>query len=112
MDNPDGRKYFLACKNHRSVFYESLLLYLNSTDIYTDMLTFCCEQDHSFNLILSKIAEKFFNVMAKNFVSETNSTTHSLKKRKSKVAKHNKDNSSLIHRNCYLVFILFCCTLT
>ena len=95
MDNPDGQKYFLACKNHRSVFYECLLLYLNSTDTCTDMLTFCCEQDHSFNLILRKIAEKFFNVVAKNFVSETNSTTHSLNKRKPKAVKHKKDNSKI-----------------
>ena len=48
---------------------------------YLEPLAFC---DHSFQTMVKEIGEKFFNIMAKNFVSEINSITHSNRKRKSK----------------------------
>ena len=82
MDNIESRKLFLASKMHRSVFIQFLLIHMKSADKYENMFTFKCVAEHPFQSILEKVGEKFFNVMAKNFVSETNSTTHRLKKRK------------------------------
>ena len=57
---------------------------MKSSDRYNAMFELECASHHQFEKILTKVIEKFFNVMAKNFVSETNSVTHSLKKRKPK----------------------------
>ena len=76
-------KMFFASKNHRSVFHVCYITYLKSHDKFGEIFNFKCLKDHSFAEYLKKISEKFFNVMAKNFVSELNSVTHSLKKRKS-----------------------------
>ena len=83
MDNIESKKEFMASKNHRSVFHFCYITYLKSRDKFGEILNFKCLNDHSFEIFLKQISEKFFNVMAKNFVSETNSVTHSLKKRSS-----------------------------
>ena len=48
------------------------------------MLTVKCEKNDQFEIIRKNVCENFFNVMAKNFVSETNPLTHSKKKDDSK----------------------------
>ena len=49
--------------------------------------SFVCEESQ----ILKTVSDKFFNVMAENFVSETNFIIHSLKNRKAKTLKLNRD---------------------
>ena len=82
MDNAESKKEFMASKNHHSVFNACYITYLQSRDKFGDLLKFRCLNDHSFENFFKQISEKFFNVMAKNFVSETNSVTHSLKETK------------------------------
>ena len=83
MDNAESKTEFLASKNHRAIFHVCYITYLKSRNKFDELFSFKCMNDHLFETFLKKISEKFFNVMAKNFVSETNSVTHSLKKRKS-----------------------------
>ena len=87
MDNVESKKQFLASKHHWSVFIKFGLIYLKSTDKYDRILSSKCVEDHPFTSILEKIVGKSFNVMVKNFVSETNSVTHSLAKQKMKKVK-------------------------
>ena len=68
---------------------------MKSSDKYENMFAFKCVKDHPFQSILEKVSEKFFNVMAKNFVSETNSVTHTTEKRKSKTKKLTPANAKI-----------------
>ena len=83
MDNDDCKSYLLACKYQRPVFVKCLLTHIKDSDTYSGILATTCTKHHSFSTIINRVAEKFFNVMVKNFVSEVNSTTHANKKRKS-----------------------------
>ena len=82
MDNTDSKSYFLSCKSQRPVFVKCILIYIKDNESYDGILKATCILEHSFEEIVKGVAEKFFNVMAKNFVSEVNSITHSNRKRK------------------------------
>ena len=83
MDNNDSKSYFLLCKSQLAVFVKCLFIHIKDNDTYSDILKTSCMRDHSFETIIKSVAETFFNVIAKNFVSDVNSITHSNKKRKS-----------------------------
>ena len=51
---------------------------------YNAVLDMKCTDNNSFEVILRNVGEKFFNTMAKNFVRDINSITHSQKLRGSK----------------------------
>ena len=95
IDNIESKKYFLSCKAHRSVFFKCLLIHMKSNDKFENMFAFKCVNDHPFESMLEKVSEKFFNLMAKNLVSETNSVTHSTKKRKPKAKKLTPANAKI-----------------
>ena len=81
MNNDDSKSYFLKCKVHRPVFTGCFNWFVRNSDDYLFLLGMKCSNDHSFELMIKKIAEKFFNVMATNFVKDINSDIHSKKKR-------------------------------
>ena len=84
MDNSDSKSYFLSCKLQRPVFSKCLKWYVENKGKYNAVLDMKCTDNHSFEVILQNVGEKFFNSMAKNFVNDINSITHSQKKRGSK----------------------------
>ena len=51
------------------------MCYIQSNLKYSGMLTVKCEKNGPYEIILKNASEKFFNVIAKKFVSETNSLT-------------------------------------
>ena len=84
MDNSNSKAYFLACKSQRLVFVKCLFIYIENNNSYSGLFRTTCIRDHSFQTMVKETAEKFFNVMTKNFVSEINSITNNNKKRKPK----------------------------
>ena len=72
----------MSCKSQRPIFVKCILIYIKDNESYDGILKATCILEHSFEEIVKGVAEKFFNVMAKNFVSEVNSITHSNRKRK------------------------------
>ena len=91
MDNDESKSYFLSCKSHRHVFVKYLFIYVKDNDRYSGIFKATCTLEHSLQIIVKGIAEKYFNVMAKNFASESNSITHSKKKRMSKTVSGNSN---------------------
>ena len=81
MDNNDTKSYFLSCKSLRAVFVKCLFIHMKDSDTYSSILKTSYIRDYSFETISKSVAEKFFNVVAKNLVSDVNSITHSNKKR-------------------------------
>ena len=65
MDNKDSKTYFLACKSHRPVFINCVLVFMKASDRYNAMFELECASHHQFEKISTKVIEKFFNVMAK-----------------------------------------------
>ena len=59
--------------------------------------------NHSFEVILRNVGEKFFNTIAKNFVNDINSITHTQKKRGSKT-KLSSANSKIRNKHEHFIY--------
>ena len=81
MDNEEAKACFLSCKLQRKVFLNVVLTEVESDSKYCEILNVSCMENHSFRGNFVCVVETFFNVMAKNFASDINSTVHVNKKR-------------------------------
>ena len=95
MENSEAKSVFVSSKMHRSVFVSIVHAQAIDDTKYVDILETSCLRNHRFGGLSSKILSKFFNVMCKNFVSEVNSTVHTLKKRRKKDDKPNRQSAKI-----------------
>ena len=95
MNNDEAKSYFLSCKHQRKVFIKIVIKEIENDQKHSGILQVTCMDNHSFENILVRIVEKFFNVMAKNFASEINSKAHVAKKRSSQKDKPSPSNTKI-----------------
>ena len=77
----DTFKFLMSPNNPWSVFSEYFLQFVHDNSELEAMLTTACKAEHSFSKYMKKMTAMFFNIMAKNYVSELNDTIHKAKKR-------------------------------
>ena len=81
MENIEAKSTFMSSKMHRRVFNFVVQEKIKDDDRYIDILKTTCLQNHLFVDLFTKVVNKFFNCMCKNFASEINSNVHRNKKR-------------------------------
>ena len=87
------KSLFFSFDYPRDVFVESFIRFVHFSESGNVIADTTCEAEHQYLELLSKIAIKFFNCVAKNFVSEVNSKIHAEKKRTKKVTENGKEKS-------------------
>ena len=75
---------FYHARHQRKVFIKIVIKKIENDQKHSGILHVMCMDNHSFKNVLVHIVAKFFNVMAKNFVSEINSKAHVAEKRSSR----------------------------
>jgi hypothetical protein len=92
FDGKDVQKTFLAFDSPRNVFVKTLVRKVESTPEAEAILNQKCDDAHDFMSFVPSIATKFFNCMAKNFISSVNDSIHASRKRAAKPA--SKENAA------------------
>ena len=80
-NNSDAFKFLLATSKPRDVFTKYILNLIDESNCLTSITNSTCRSGHHFALYGSKVSDILFNVIAKNYVSELNSSIHAGKKR-------------------------------
>ena len=95
----DKRKsLFFSFECPRDVFVGSFIKFMFTSESRKAIVSVTCEVKHQYLDLLRKIGVKFFNCIAKNFVTEMNSKIHEEKKRTKKNTGNNTKEKSISKR--------------
>ena len=80
-DSNDAFNLLLSSSNPRTLFTEFFITILEDNDSMTETLKTSCGNGHTFLTFAKRAVSTFFNLMAKNYVSNMNDQIHAGKKR-------------------------------
>ena len=78
--NSESFSLLLTSPNPRSVFTTYFSNLIEESNCVTSIMTTACRGGHKFQIYVRKLTDILFNLMAKNYVSELNSSIHANKK--------------------------------
>ena len=82
-----AKSFLLSCKNPQATFAKALEKILPEKEETSAILESSCSNGHKFGPLFDELARRYFNIFAKNIVSEENSDIHKGKKRPKKEEK-------------------------
>ena len=80
-NNSESFSLLMKFSNPRNVFTTYFLNLIEESNCLDPIMTTACKSEHKFQIYVQKVPDILFNLMAKNHVSELNSSIHVNKKR-------------------------------
>ena len=80
-NNSESFSLLMKFSNPRNVFTTYFLNLIEESNCLDPIMTTACKSEHKFQIYVQKVSDILFNLMAKNHVSELNSSIHVNKKR-------------------------------
>jgi hypothetical protein len=81
LNDFETEQLFISFSDHRSIFSGLLAKRIENSGNLGDIFSASCNSGHPFYTFIPTIANKFFHVVIKNFMSERNDAIHASRKR-------------------------------
>ena len=85
----------LVSTNPQSLFTNLFVHILDDNSSMTEITAANCGNSHIYSTFAKNIASTFFNLMAKNYISDMNDRIHAGKKRNSLITAHGSDGRKI-----------------